>query len=111
VVHVDVLSQRPYACGMEKSTRLSIVEHALADVADRLQELPPTTDAERLRKLAARYQTEVEIWREHPPDEAQRSSLLRAVLDLDVELMRAGAPARKKEEEEGEGDEDYPKPV
>lgn len=95
---------------MERSTRLSILEHALADVVDRLAELPVTQDISKLRELARQYEVEVDLWREHPPDEGQRNALLKRVLDLNVEVIRAGAPASRPFGEDPD-DEDFPKKV
>ncbi len=94
---------------MEKSTRLSIVEHALADAIDRLDGLPVTQDAERLRTLALQYQIELDRWRAQPPNDAERESLLKAVLDLDVALIRAGAAPSDRPDDDD--DDDYPKPL
>jgi hypothetical protein len=101
---------------VERSTRLSILEHALADVVERLRELPPSRDAESLQQLARHYEGELSQWAESPPDEAKRSSLLKAVLDLNVEVIRAGGGSARgldgdDGDGDGDGDDDYPKPV
>jgi hypothetical protein len=94
---------------VERSTRLSILEHALTDVVERLQELAPSTDTEALRALARQYETEMAIWEEHPPDEATRVALLKRVLDLNVEVIRAGGPEPKVDADDAEDpDDDYP---
>jgi len=92
---------------VEQSTRLSILEHALADVVERLGELPPSKDADSLRALAAQYETEMGRWEQNPPDEDRRQALLRSVLDLNVDVIRAGGK-RSTMPDEDEADEDFP---
>jgi hypothetical protein len=92
---------------MERSTRLSILEHALSDVVERLAEMPPTRDTDAMRELAARYEKELERWRESPPDETSRSTLLKSVLDLDVQVIRAGT--RRRTVDNDNDDAEYPR--
>jgi hypothetical protein len=75
---------------------MSILEQALADVTERLRELPPTRDAAALSALARRYQAEYAGWAERTPDEVQRAALVKSVLDLNVLVIRAGARADKR---------------
>ena len=96
---------------VERSTRLSILEHALADVVERLGELPPTSDADALRKLAQQYTTEMAVWEHHPPEEAKRVALLKSVLDLNVQVIRAGGRPKAADADEGDAEDDYPKPL
>jgi hypothetical protein len=96
---------------VEHSTRLSIVEFALADVVERLDELPPNKDAETLRELAEQYSSEMASWEEHPPEESKRVALLKSVLDLNVQVIRAGGRAAKDEQTDVDGDDDFPKPL
>ena len=100
---------------MEQSTRLSILEHALADVVERLEELPATRDADSLRALASQYVTEMARWEQHPPEEARRQALLKHVLDLNVDVIRAGARPSSgtaaAAEATGDSDDEYPKAV
>jgi hypothetical protein len=98
---------------VERSTRLSILEHALADVVERLRELPPSRDAESLHQLARHYEGELSRWVDDPPDEEKRSSLLKAVLDLNVEVMRAGGSSSRagSEDSDDDGEEAYPRPL
>ena len=91
---------------MERSTRLSILEHALTDTVERLAELPPSADIDRMRALASEYELQVERWPEAPPDEATRIALLKKVLDLGVAVIQAGGGSKRpdppdSEEEEG----------
>ena len=86
---------------------MSILEHAVTDVVERLRELPATSDTEELRALARQYEMEIELWREHPPDREKREQLLRSVLDLSVEVIRvSGGSARRSQyyEEEDESE-------
>jgi len=77
-----------------ESTRLSILEHALAEILERLDGLPASRDTEALRVLARQYESEVASWQREPPDEAARSKLLKRVLDLNVLVIRTGGAKR-----------------
>ena len=92
----------------KQTTRFSIVEHALADVVERLTELPKSPDAEKLRALAHDYEGQMNRWRAQPPGEEERAALLRGVLDLNVEVIRAGARIDSVPDDDGEEDE-FPK--
>lgn len=81
---------------MSSSTRLSIVEQALSDILDRLDDLPQTPRLRELRSRARAYQRAVAAWGAHPPAQDQRESMLRTVLDLNVEVMAEG---RKMEQQ------------
>lgn len=100
-----------YQLSVDRSIRLSILEHALSDVLERLPELAPSTDADALRALARQYATEMALWEEHMPDESVRTALLKRVLDLNVEVIRAGAPPSSKRPAEMDPEDDYPKSV
>ncbi len=75
-----------------KSTRLAIVEQSLADILARLSELEPTgASSVKLRELrtkALAYDRTVRGWTVHPPSEAQRSAMLKLVLELNVQVMQ-----------------------
>lgn len=79
---------------MAESTRLSILEHALAEIVERLEGMPPTRDTEALRVLARQYESEVVSWQREAPDEATRSKLLKRVLDLNVLVIRTNGARR-----------------
>lgn len=82
----------------------------MADVEERLEELPPTGDADSLRALARQYATEMERWEKHPPDESRRVALLKSVLDLNVDVIRAGSQTSKAADEaEPDAEDEYPK--
>jgi hypothetical protein len=72
-----------------ESTRLSIVHHALAEIHERLAELPRSRETEAFEAIARRYASEVARWEQSPPDETVRAGLLRRIIDLDVEVIRA----------------------
>jgi len=93
---------------VERSTRLSIVEHALSDVVERLADLPRSADP--LRLIAQRYAEQIGSWETNPPDEASRVALLKRVLDLNVEVMRAGGTTIPPPPSDDD-DDDFPKPV
>ena len=75
-----------------KSTRLAIVEQSLADILERLSELEPaganTVKLRELRTKALAYDRTVRGWTVHPPSEAQRSAMLKLVLELNVQVMQ-----------------------
>jgi hypothetical protein len=96
---------------VERSTRFSIVEHALGDVAERLRELEPSPATDDLRAQAHQLEAAVLLWEEHPPDEPTRIALLKRVLDLNIDIMRAGGERAKTSSEELDPDDDYPKIV
>ena len=72
------------------STRLNIVEKSLADTLERLRELPPGPRVRELRAKAEGFDRALKAWAARPPTEIQRSTLLKLVLDLNVEVMTAG---------------------
>jgi hypothetical protein len=75
------------------STRLSILNHALGDVMERLGELPVTAETDALRARARLAEKQIEHWKMKPPSDEARAALLRSVIDLNVEVMRVGKPA------------------
>jgi hypothetical protein len=80
------------------STRLAIVEKSLTDTIERLSELPPGPRVRELRAKAEGFERALRSWSARPPTEEQRSTLLKLVLDLNVETMtlgRGGTPDRE----------------
>ncbi len=75
---------------MVDSTRLAIVQQALADIVERIAEMPETPRVLALKATAASYETVVSGWGSKPPSEAARAALLKSVLDLSVQVMEAG---------------------
>ena len=73
----------------EKSTRLAIVEQSIADILERLKDLPLTPRIRELRAKALSYERRVKAWPAHPPSEEQRAAMLRCVLELNVAVMEA----------------------
>ena len=96
---------------MERSTRFSIVEHALGDVMERLDELAPNEETNELRSRAHELDAAMALWEAHPPDEPTRIALLKRVLDLNIEIMRAGGGrgTTNTDELDPDHDDDYPK--
>jgi hypothetical protein len=72
------------------STRLAIVEKALTDTVERLNELPAGPRVRELRARAEGFQRALRTWVVTPPTEEQRSALLKLVLELNVETMTFG---------------------
>lgn len=85
------------------------MEHALGDVAERLRELAPSEETDELRAQAHQLEAAVSLWETNPPDEPTRVALLKRVLDLNIEIMRAGGERSKTDADELEPDDDYPK--
>jgi hypothetical protein len=75
------------------STRLAIVRSALDDVLARLAEIPSTKDTRGLRVRAITYEHALSRWQTAPPSAFQREALLKVVLELHVEVMRAARGA------------------
>jgi hypothetical protein len=81
------------------STRLAIVEKCLADTIERLRELPPGPRVRELRAKAEGFERALHAWSVRPPTEEQRATLLKLVLELNVETMavgRAGGDEKKR---------------
>jgi hypothetical protein len=72
------------------STRLNIVEQSLQDTMERLRELPAGPRVRELRAKAEGFERALRAWSVRPPTEEQRSTLLKLVLDLNVEAMALG---------------------
>jgi hypothetical protein len=72
------------------STRLAIVERSLHDTVERLSELPAGPRVRELRSKAEGFERALRAWSVRPPTEEQRSTLLKLVLDLNVEVMTFG---------------------
>jgi hypothetical protein len=83
------------------STRLAIVEQSLHDTVERLSELPPGPRVRELRSKAEGFERALRTWSVRPPTEEQRATLLKLVLDLNVEVMAfaRGEPAKKATED------------
>ena len=93
----------------ERSTRFSIVEHALGDVVERLRELEPSDETDDLRAQAHQLEAAVLLWETNPPDEPTRVALLKRVLDLNIDIMRAGGGRGTTDADELAPESDYPK--
>lgn len=72
------------------STRLAIVEQSLADTIERLRELPPGPKVRELRAKADGFLRALRTWSTRPPTEEQRATLLKLVLELNVETIALG---------------------
>jgi hypothetical protein len=72
------------------STRLNIVQKSLLDTLERLRDLPATPRVRELRTKAQAYERAVRAWAIHPPSEEQRATMVKLVLDLNVEVMTLG---------------------
>jgi len=72
------------------STRLAIVEQSLVDTLERLNELPPGPKVRELRAKAEGFERALRAWSARPPTEEQRATLLKLVLELNVEVIALG---------------------
>jgi hypothetical protein len=80
-----------------RSTRLSIVERSLEDILVRLGELPATAKVRELRNKARAYENAVKSWPLTPPTEEQRGTMMKLVLELNLEVMAEGKAAAGRE--------------
>jgi hypothetical protein len=72
------------------STRIAIVRQALDDIVERLGEMPASTRVLELRQKADAYDRIVRQWDAEPPVERARASMLKSVIELNVEVIEAG---------------------
>jgi hypothetical protein len=70
------------------STRLAIIEQALVDTLERLDELPEDARVRALKVRAQGYQRAARLWATHPPSEEQRTAMVDSVLELNIAVMR-----------------------
>jgi hypothetical protein len=77
-----------------ESTRLAIVEQAIVDTLERLQDLGAGPRVRELRAKAEGYERALRAWSTRPPTEEQRAALLRLVLELNVEVIDLGKAER-----------------
>jgi hypothetical protein len=75
---------------MPESTRLAIVQQALADIQERLAEMPLTPRVLDLREKAASQERAVRSWEARPPTDSVLAATLKAVLELHVSVMETG---------------------
>ena len=75
---------------MPASIRLDIVRTALADIVERLAEMPANADVRELRMQAASFSRVVREWDSRPPSEEQRAEMTKSVIDLNVKVMALG---------------------
>ena len=76
------------------STRLDIVKKSLDDCMERLKDLETTPRVRELRTKAISYDRAVQAWAFRPPSEEQRATMVRLVLDLNMEVMALGRLAK-----------------
>lgn len=72
------------------SIRLDIVRTALADIVERLAEMPANAEVRELRMQAASFSRVVREWDTVPPGEAQRAEVTKSVIDLNVKVIALG---------------------
>jgi hypothetical protein len=72
------------------SIRFDIVRTALADIVERLAEMPMNADVRELRIQAASFSRVIREWDSKPPSEEQRASVTTGVIDLNVKVMALG---------------------
>jgi hypothetical protein len=75
------------------STRLAIVEQSLIDTLERLSDLPVGPRVRELRTKAEGFERALRAWTTRPPTEEQRATLLKLVLELNVEVIAMGREA------------------
>ena len=72
------------------SIRLDIVRTALADIVERLAEMPANAEVRELRMQAASFSRVVREWDIIPPSEDQRAEVTKSVIDLNVKVIALG---------------------
>jgi hypothetical protein len=72
------------------SIRFDIVRTALADIIERLAEMPVNAEVRELRIQAATFSRVVREWDALPPTEAQRVEVTNSVIDLNVKVIALG---------------------
>ena len=72
------------------SIRLDIVRTSLADIVERLAEMPASADVRELRMQAAAFSRAVREWDETPPSDEKRSEVMKAVIELNVKVIALG---------------------
>jgi hypothetical protein len=75
------------------STRIAIVEQSLQDSMERLRDLKAGPRVRELRTKAEVFERALQGWKTRPPTEEQRATLLKLVLELNVEVMATGREA------------------
>ena len=75
---------------MPASIRFDIVRTALADIVERLAEMPLTPEVRELRIQAASFSRVVREWDSKPPSEEQRAEVTTNVIDLNVKVIALG---------------------
>ena len=75
---------------MPASIRLDIVRTALADIVERLAEMPADAEVRELRMQAASFSRVVREWDTRPPSEEQRAEMTKSVIDLNVKVIALG---------------------
>jgi hypothetical protein len=77
------------------STRLDIVKKSLDDSLERLRELESTPRVRELKTKAQSYERAVLSWSLRPPTEEQRATMVKLVLELNMEVMAVGRPPKQ----------------
>ncbi len=75
---------------MPASIRLDIVRTALADIVERLAEMPANAEVRELRMQAASFSRVVREWDARAPSEEQRAEVMKSVIDLNVKVIALG---------------------
>ncbi len=76
------------------SIRLDIVRTALADIVERLAEMPASEQVRELRIQAASFSRAVREWDKRPPSEQQRGEMMKNVIDLNVKVIALGRESK-----------------
>jgi hypothetical protein len=75
---------------MPPSTRIAIVQQALDDILERIEEMNASPGVVELREKARSYDLIVKGWDARPPTEQARAAMLKVVLELNVAVIEAG---------------------
>jgi hypothetical protein len=77
------------------SARFSIVQKAIAETRERLDELPRTPEVMDLYDWAKTFERESARWVAHPPDDERKREVLEQVLALTLRVMQIAREAPK----------------
>lgn len=74
------------------SRRRSVVQSAIDSIARRIAAMPPSPEVEALHARAEACRQEAEAWTSSQPAAREKELLMKRLLDLHIEVLRAERP-------------------
>jgi hypothetical protein len=74
-------------------TEIGIIDQSLQDILGRLSAAPQTPSIQQIAGKAFAFRRKIASWMEDPPSQDEVSAVLKQVLDMQIDLMRAGISA------------------